>query len=69
MTWNRHSSPPGSIPDRTVIGPHSGPYGKAVIGDVELLDHRRRAIALKPRGHDFTGQPGQVVRFMAQTGG
>ena len=45
------------------------PLLRAGIGDAELLDHLRRAIALKPKGHDFTGQPGQVVRFMAQTGG
>ena len=45
------------------------PLLRAGIDDAELLDHLRRAIALKPRGHDFTDQPGKVVRFMAQTGG
>jgi cyclic pyranopterin phosphate synthase len=42
---------------------------RAGIGDAELLDHLRRAIALKPRGHDFTDQPAKVTRLMAQTGG
>jgi GTP 3',8-cyclase len=39
------------------------------ISDAELQQHILQAIALKPARHDFNGQPSQIVRFMAQTGG
>lgn len=45
------------------------PLLRAGIGDDDLLDHLRRAIALKPERHEFNERPGKVVRFMAQTGG
>ena len=39
------------------------------IGDAELIEHLRRAIALKPERHEFRERPEQVVRFMSMTGG
>ncbi|MFM9434267.1 GTP 3',8-cyclase [Janthinobacterium sp. CG_23.3] len=37
--------------------------------DAELEAAIRAAIELKPRQHDFSAQPGKILRFMAQTGG
>jgi len=37
--------------------------------DEELKQHIIKAIQLKPERHDFTTQPGKVVRFMSYTGG
>jgi GTP 3',8-cyclase len=45
------------------------PLLRAGIGDDDLVDHLRRAIALKPQRHEFNERPEKVVRFMAQTGG
>jgi cyclic pyranopterin phosphate synthase len=45
------------------------PLLRAGIGDDDLVDHLRRAIALKPERHEFNERPEKVVRFMAQTGG
>jgi len=39
------------------------------IGDDELKDAIREAIALKPERHEFKEKPGQLVRFMSMTGG
>ncbi|HED17805.1 MAG TPA: GTP 3',8-cyclase MoaA [Gammaproteobacteria bacterium] len=39
------------------------------IGDDELKDVIREAIALKPEKHEFNEKPGQLVRFMSMTGG
>ena len=45
------------------------PLLRAGIDDDDLVDHLRRAIALKPERHEFNERPEKVVRFMAQTGG
>jgi cyclic pyranopterin phosphate synthase len=45
------------------------PLLRAGIGDGELQDAVREAIALKPERHEFREKPQQVVRFMASTGG
>lgn len=45
------------------------PLLRAGIGDHELLDAIRQAIALKPERHEFKEKPDQVLRFMAKTGG
>lgn len=45
------------------------PQLRAGIGDAELVEHLRRAVALKPERHTFTEQPGKLVRFMSLTGG
>ena len=37
--------------------------------DAELEDAIREAIELKPEKHEFRENPGQIVRFMSQTGG
>lgn len=42
---------------------------RAGIGDADLVEHLRRAVALKPERHTFTEQPGKLVRFMSLTGG
>ncbi|QIK37138.1 GTP 3',8-cyclase MoaA [Caldichromatium japonicum] len=42
---------------------------RADIDHADLVDHLRRAIALKPERHEFRERPGQVVRFMSMTGG
>ncbi len=39
------------------------------ISDDELKQHIIRALALKPRDHDFNEKPEQLVRFMSMTGG
>ncbi len=39
------------------------------ISDDELKQHIIRALALKPRNHDFSKKPEQLVRFMSMTGG
>ena len=39
------------------------------ISDSELTQRIYNAIQRKPLKHDFTEAPGQVVRFMAHTGG
>jgi len=39
------------------------------ISDDELKQHIIRALALKPRDHDFNKNPEQLVRFMSMTGG
>ncbi len=39
------------------------------IGNDELKDAIRAAIALKPERHEFTEKPQQLVRFMSMTGG
>lgn len=45
------------------------PLLRAGIGYADLVEHLRRAIALKPERHDFNEQPGKLVRLMSQTGG
>jgi cyclic pyranopterin phosphate synthase len=35
----------------------------------DLVAHLRQAVTLKPQRHEFREKPGQVVRFMAMTGG
>ncbi|MBB3120709.1 GTP 3',8-cyclase MoaA [Pseudoduganella violacea] len=37
--------------------------------DADLEHAIRQAIELKPQQHDFTRQPGKIIRFMSQTGG
>lgn len=37
--------------------------------DDELKQHIRKAIQLKPERHEFTSNPGKIVRFMSHTGG
>jgi cyclic pyranopterin phosphate synthase len=39
------------------------------ISDAGLRDAIIEALALKPERHEFQEKPGQVVRFMSQTGG
>ena len=39
------------------------------IGDEELKNAIRAAIARKPEKHDFREQPQKIVRFMSMTGG
>ena len=39
------------------------------ISDEELKQHIIKALALKPRNHDFNQNPEQLVRFMSMTGG
>jgi cyclic pyranopterin phosphate synthase len=39
------------------------------ITDDELKQHVYNAIALKPEKHEFSDQPGKLVRFMSMTGG
>lgn len=38
-------------------------------GDEELLNIIRRSMHDKPKGHEFTDKPRQVIRFMSVTGG
>ena len=45
------------------------PLLRAGVSDADLVEHLRRAIALKPERHTFTEQPGKLVRFMSLTGG
>ncbi len=45
------------------------PLLRAGISDDELKQHIVRALALKPRNHDFNEKPEQLVRFMSMTGG
>jgi cyclic pyranopterin phosphate synthase len=39
------------------------------IADADLVEHLRRAIALKPERHEFKERPEKVIRFMSATGG
>ncbi len=39
------------------------------IGDDELIEHLKQAIALKPERHEFNERPEKVIRFMSMTGG
>ena len=39
------------------------------ISDDELKQHIHRAINLKPEKHEFSNNPGKLVRFMSMTGG
>jgi GTP 3',8-cyclase len=39
------------------------------IDDIDLIEHLRRAIALKPERHEFKERPEKVIRFMSATGG
>ena len=39
------------------------------IDDDALKAHILKAVSLKPERHEFAARPGQIVRFMAQTGG
>jgi len=39
------------------------------IGDDELVEHLKHAIALKPERHEFNERPEKVIRFMSMTGG
>jgi GTP 3',8-cyclase len=39
------------------------------IDDADLIEHLRRAIALKPERHEFKERPEKVIRFMSATGG
>ncbi len=51
---------------------HNYPLGRILregANRAELEAHIRRAIALKPERHEFRERPGQIVRFMSQTGG
>ncbi|VAX14346.1 Cyclic pyranopterin phosphate synthase (MoaA) [hydrothermal vent metagenome] len=45
------------------------PLLRAGISDDELKQHIIKALALKPRNHDFNQKPEQLVRFMSMTGG
>ncbi|VAX10706.1 Cyclic pyranopterin phosphate synthase (MoaA) [hydrothermal vent metagenome] len=45
------------------------PLLRAGISDDELKQHIIKALALKPREHDFNKNPDQLVRFMSMTGG
>jgi cyclic pyranopterin phosphate synthase len=45
------------------------PLLRAGISDGELKQAIIQAIALKPERHEFTTQPGKIVRFMSLTGG
>jgi cyclic pyranopterin phosphate synthase len=45
------------------------PLLRAGISDDELHAAIRHAITLKPKHHEFTEKPSQVVRFMSMTGG
>ncbi len=45
------------------------PLLRAGISDEELKQHIIKALALKPRNHDFKANPEQLVRFMSMTGG
>jgi cyclic pyranopterin phosphate synthase len=45
------------------------PLLRAGISDADLQTAVRHAITLKPERHEFREHPGQVVRFMARTGG
>jgi cyclic pyranopterin phosphate synthase len=45
------------------------PLLRAGISDGELKEIIVQAIALKPERHEFTTQPGKIVRFMSLTGG
>ena len=45
------------------------PLLRAGASDTDLEDAIRQAIELKPQKHDFTEEPGKIIRFMAQTGG
>ncbi len=42
---------------------------RAGITDEELKQHIQKAIDLKPEKHEFSEQPGKLVRFMSMTGG
>lgn len=44
-------------------------YLRAGISDEELKEHIKKAIDLKPEKHEFSDQPGKLVRFMSMTGG
>ncbi|NVZ10469.1 GTP 3',8-cyclase MoaA [Allochromatium humboldtianum] len=51
---------------------HSYPLRELLRGGIDdagLIEHIRRAIALKPERHVFKERPGQVIRFMSMTGG
>ena len=39
------------------------------VTDSQLEQHIIKAIALKPENHEFSENPGKLVRFMSQTGG
>ena len=45
------------------------PLLRGGISDEKLKQHIVKALALKPRNHDFTTNPKQLVRFMSMTGG
>lgn len=45
------------------------PLLRAGMSDADLVEHLRRAIALKPERHEFRERPEKVVRFMSATGG
>ncbi|WP_096360330.1 GTP 3',8-cyclase MoaA [Sulfuricaulis limicola] len=45
------------------------PLLRAGIGDGDLKDTIRAAIARKPERHEFREQPQKIVRFMSRTGG
>ena len=45
------------------------PLLRAGISDGELKQAIIHAIELKPERHEFTTQPGKIVRFMSLTGG
>ncbi|WPL17002.1 Cyclic pyranopterin monophosphate synthase [Thiorhodovibrio winogradskyi] len=42
---------------------------RAGLGETELRELIRQAIALKPEHHNFNEQPGKIVRVMSMTGG
>ena len=42
---------------------------RAGVTDDELKQHIQNAIDLKPQKHEFSEQPGKLVRFMSMTGG
>ncbi len=42
---------------------------RAGLSDAELEARIRQAVELKPRSHQFSSRPEQVVRFMSRTGG
>ena len=42
---------------------------RAGVTDKELKQHIKNAIDLKPEKHEFSEQPGKLVRFMSMTGG
>lgn len=45
------------------------PLLRAGIDDSELEQHLLKALALKPKKHEFSENPGQVIRLMSMTGG